>query len=650
MVIEKSDIVPPEVSEAQPLDAVVGFFHGLRPCERITVSEWADKYRFLSSIASAEPGKYRTDRTPYLRKIMDCLSAFSPYQKIVVMKGAQVGLSEAACNFIGYCMHINPSPTLFVQPTDMMITRLSRTRIDPLITSCPELLERVAPPKSRDGNNTVNMKTFPGGVLVLTGANSGSGLRSMPARNIILDEVDAYPQDVDEEGSPIDLAIARTRTFPNRKILIGSTPTVSGYSAIEREFCGKEDDEGKIEGGTDQNYYHVPCPHCGEKQRLVFEQLKWDDGKPESAQYCCVHCGCLIDERHKAQMFEGGEWVPEHPEKSNNEVIGFHVSSLYSPYGWHSWADIARQFLESKHDQTKLKVFVNTSLGETWSEKGEAPPYKNLYNRREEYPLNVLPDDVCFLTAGVDVQKDRVEVEIVGWCTDKRSYSIDYRVFEGDTAAIPVWNKLAELLEERFPRANGSNIPIRMMAVDSGYNTSHVYQFCKRFTPDRVVPIKGQDNLGMVFSAPKTVYITKSGQKVGNVRLYNLGVSFLKSEFYSWLRLEKDENGTAPACYCHFPQYDEHYFRGITAEEQVKKVVRGYSVYEWRKKYARNEPLDCRLYARAAASIVGIDRLKPAQLEIIGGKVRQLSMDFTSPLPPPKEGGGRRRRAGSIWE
>ena len=611
------------------METVKGFYDGLKPVEQITVSEWSDKYRFLSQITSAEAGRYRTNRTPYLRKIMDCLSALEPYKKIVLMKGSQIGASEAGCNFIGYCMHVAPAPTLMVQPTDTMIARLSKTRIDPLISACPELASRVATPKSRDGKNTINMKSFPGGVLVLTGANSGAGLRSMPARNLILDEVDGYPQDVDDEGSPIDLAIARTRTFPNRKIFINSTPTISGLSAIEREFLE-----------TDQNYYHVPCPHCGEFQQLVFEQLKWDKGKPETARYCCVHCGTLIEERHKTQMLQNGQWVAAYPEKTNEEVIGFHLSSLYSPYGWQSWTDIAAQFLEAKDKPVRLKVFVNTVLGEAWAERGEAPEYKNLHNRREGYSLNSVPDDVCFLTAGVDVQKDRLELEIVGWCKDKRSYSVDYRVINGDTAMVEVWDKLAEVVDERWTCGN-RDLPLRMMAVDSGYNTSHVYSFCRRFSADRVVPIKGKDNLGMVFSSPQRVDVTRSGKKVGKVGLYNVGVSFLKSELYSWLRLEKDGNGVAPACYCHFPQYDEHYFRGLTAEEHVKKVVRGYPRYEWQKKYDRNEPLDCRLYARAAASIVGIDRLSPEQVERIGGG---------GAVSKPKEKRQRRKREGSLWD
>ena len=263
-------------------------------------------------------------------------------------------------------------------------------------------------------------KSFDGGVLLFAGANSAAGLRSVPIRFLILDEVDAYPQDLDGEGSPIELAIARTRTFPNKKIYIVSTPTISGLSVIESEFLE-----------TDQNYYHVPCPYCGGMQPLTFSQLKWDEGRPETARYECVHCGARIEERHKVEMFAHGEWVASKPEKSNPDTIGFHLNSLYSPFGWQSWGEIAADFVKAKDNQSRLKVFVNTTLGETWAERGEAPPYKNLYNRRESYRTNSVPDDVCFITAGVDVQRDRLELEIVGWCADKRSYSIDYRVIDG---------------------------------------------------------------------------------------------------------------------------------------------------------------------------------------------------------------------------
>lgn len=392
----------------------------------------------------------------------------------------------------------------------------------------------------------------------------------------------------------------------------------------------------------------MPCPYCGALQSLVFSQLKWDEGRPETARYICAHCGAAVEERHKIEMFERGVWMPSVPERSNDEVIGFHLNSLYSPYGWHSWAEIASEFLKAKNDTSKLKVFVNTTLGEAWAERGEAPPYKNLYNRRESYRLNELQNDVCFITVGVDVQRDRLELEVVGWCADKRSYSIDYRVLEGDTASGGGWDKLAAVVGERWLRSDGMELPVKIMAIDTGYNTTHVYDFCRRFDALRVIPVKGMDSLGMAVSPPKTVDVTKAGKKVGKLRLWSVGVSFLKGELYSALRLEKDDKGVPPPNYCHFPEYDEHFFRGLTAEEQVKKIVRGYPRYMWVKKYERNEPLDCRIYARTAAAIVGLDRLKPEKLAALGGLSQSTrSRDNSTPSAPRGE---RKRRRGGFWD
>ncbi|MDL2289947.1 phage terminase large subunit family protein [Paludibacteraceae bacterium OttesenSCG-928-F17] len=611
---------------------------GLKPIPRLSVSEWADKYRILSPVGSAEPGRYRTSRTPYLRRIMDCLSTHEPYKKVVFMKGAQVGASESSNNFIGYGIHIVPAPTMMVQPTEKLAERYSKGRIDPLIEMCPELAERVSSKKSRDSKNTILEKNFSGGLLLLAGANSSAGLRSVPIRNLILDEVDAYPQDLNSEGSPVDLAIARTRTFPNKKIFIISTPTVSGLSVIEREFIM-----------TDQNYYYVPCPFCGVMQTLEFSQLVWEKDKPHTAKYKCFHCEELIPERHKVKMLEEGEWQAKVPENANLETIGFHLNSLYSPYGWQSWAEIASEFMKSKDNPAQLKVFVNTTLGEPWTEKGEAPPFKNLYNRRENYRLNELPDDVCFLTAGVDVQKDRLELEIVGWCSDKRSYSIDYRVLEGDTASMPVWDALAKVVEERWSKGNGMEYPLRLMAIDTGFRTTDVYDFCRRYDATRVIPVKGQDNLKMAVAVPKTVDIKKDGKKAGKLRLWNVGVSFLKSDLYGYLKLEKDSEGVPPPNYCHFPEYDEHYFRGLTAEELVTSYPKGYPKQSWVKRYERNEPLDCRIYARAAAVILGLDRLKPEKLEALGGVVSKKKREKPTRNPDEKRGDRSRRRS-SYWD
>ena len=270
---------------------------GLTPDPLLTVSEWSDRHRMLSSKASAEPGRWRTSRTPYLKAIMDCLSPTSPVERVVFMKAAQLGATEMGSNWIGYVIHHAPGPMMAVWPTVEMAKRNSKQRIDPLIEESSALAELIAPARSRDSGNTILAKEFRGGVLVMTGANSAVGLRSMPVRYLFLDEVDGYPLDVEGEGDAISLAEARTRTFARRKIFIVSTPTISGASAIEREY-----------EASDQRRYFVPCPHCSHRQWLRFEQLRWDKGQPETAAYICESCDTAIAEHHKTWMLEHGEW------------------------------------------------------------------------------------------------------------------------------------------------------------------------------------------------------------------------------------------------------------------------------------------------------------------------------------------------------
>ena len=432
------------------------FDQGLRPDPSLTVSEWADRHRRLSGRAASEPGPWRTARTPYLREIMDCLSPSSTVERVVVMKGAQIGISEAGNNWIGFSIHHAPGPMLAVLPTVEMAKRNSKQRIDPLIEESPDLRRLVKPARSRDSGNTVLAKEFPGGVLVMTGANSAVGLRSMPVRYLFLDEVDGYPGDVDGEGDPVTLAEARTRTFARRKIFIVSTPTIKGMSRIEREF-----------EASDQRRYFVPCPICHESQCLKFEQLKWEKDRPETAHYECEHCGGEIHEHHKTWMLENGEWRAT--AESDRKTAGYHLSSLYSPVGWRSWRQIAASWLAAQGSDSAIKSVKNTELGETWEESGEAPDWQRLYDRREDYKSGTISAGGLFLTAGADVQKDRIEVSIWAWGRDKESWLVEHRIIEGDTSRREVWDGLSALLGETWERETGAQLPIKRLAVDSGY-------------------------------------------------------------------------------------------------------------------------------------------------------------------------------------
>ena len=446
------------------------FDQGLRPDPRLTVSEWADRHRRLSPRASSEPGPWRTSRTPYLQEIMDCLSGSSPVERVVVMKGAQVGATEAGNNWIGYVVHHAPGPMLAVLPTVEMAKRNSRQRIDPLIEESPALRERVAPSRSRDSGNTVLAKEFMGGVLVMTGANSAVGLRSMPVRYLFLDEVDGYPGDVDGEGDPVALAEARTRTFARRKILLVSTPTIAGLSRIEREY-----------ELSDQRRYFVPCPHCGTMQWLQFERLRWTKGDPEGAVYICGGCESPIPEHHKTRMLAGGEWRAT--AEAADGTAGFHLSSLYSPLGWRSWAEIARAWETAQGSDAALKSFRNTELGLTWTERGEAPDWQRLYERRDEYRIGTAPAGVLFLTAGADVQKDRVEVSVWGWGRGLTSWLIEHVVIDGGPEDEAAWAALGDLLGRTWPHVSGLRLGLAKLAIDTGYEAPAVYAWTRRGRP-----------------------------------------------------------------------------------------------------------------------------------------------------------------------
>jgi phage terminase large subunit GpA-like protein len=572
---------------------------GARPDPLLSVSEWADSYRTLSQRASAEPGPWRTDRTPYLREIMDCLSPSSPVETVVLMKGAQIGGTECGNNWIGYVVHQAPGPMLSIQPTVEMAKRNSKQRIDPLIEESPMLRELVSDPRSRDSGNTMLAKEFPGGILVMTGANSAVGLRSMAARYLFLDEVDAYPGDVDGEGDPVNLALARTRTFARRKMFMISTPKITGRSRIEASF---ED--------SDQRYYWVPCPHCHECQILKFAHVRWPKGEPEKAIYVCEHCECQIENHEKHWMLPRGEWRPAAP--GPGKAAGFHLSSLYSPVGWFSWADAAAMSEEAQKNPALLQVFINTVLGETWALQGEAPEWQRLYDRREDYRIGTVPKGGLFLTAGVDIQKDRIEVEIVAWGRGKESWSVDYEVLEGQTAEGTVWQKLITVLNTWYPIESGGVLPIVKFAIDSGHATPEVYAWTRKYGGERAVVIKGDSRAAAPISQPSAIDIGPQGNRVrSGIRVWPVNGSMIKEELYRWLRLDRptEESGEPyPPGYCHFPKYGEEYFKQITAEQLVTRIVKGYRRTEWQKTRDRNEALDARTYARAAAAVYGMDR------------------------------------------
>ena len=616
-------------------DLLSAWSAGLTPDPFMTVSQWADQHRILSSKGANEPGRWRTSRTPYLRAIMDDLSPSSPVQRVVFMAGAQLGKTETGSNWTGFNIDVAPGPMLAVQPTTELGKRFSTQRVDSLIESTPRLRDKVAPARSRDSGNTQLSKQFPGGQLVITGANSAVGLRSMPARYLFCDEIDAYPPSADDEGDPVDLAEARTRTFSwRRKIYLVSTPTIKGTSRIERLY-----------EQTDQRRFFVPCPDCGHRQHLRFERLIWDKGRPETVRYGCESCGSLIEERHKTAMLEGGEWRATATAKDPTSV-GYHLSSLYSPIGWLSWAEIARQWEGAQGSEETLRVFKNTILAETWFEVGEAPDWQRLYDRRGPATIGDVPEGVLFLTAGADVQHDRVEIDVWGWGRGLRSWLVEHIVIAGDPSGAELWAEVAKVVTREWRHANGARMRVARFAIDTGDGrfTNTIYQWCRRQDQRVVMGIKGRDSFDRTVpvAGPTWVEVTENGRKIKRgVAIWTIAVSLFKAETYRWLRLvapTDEERATGerdPAGFVRMPHgTPDEWFKQLCAEQLVViRDKRGFAKQQWQQLRERNEALDCRVYARAATWLMQADswsEAKWADLE------RQL--EASAPQPDPESG------------
>ncbi len=620
---------------------------GIRPDPILSVSEWSDRHRMLSQKSSAEAGKWRTSRTPYLKEIMECLSPRSKVEKVIFMKGAQIGGSECGNNWTGFIIDHAPGPMMVVQPTLELAKAYSKQRIKTLIEETPKLSELVKEARERDSGNTQLMKEFRGGFLKIAGANSAASLRSMPVRYLFMDEVDAYPGDVEGEGDPVKLGEKRTATFARRKLYYVSTPTIEGRSRISALYST-----------SDRRRYFVPCPHCGAFQWLKWSQIKYetidhgDTKEARNVRYLCEGCKGEIREHHKTEMLAKGEWRAERPDVGGGRLAGFHLSALYSPVGWYSWAAAAQDWLDAQGKPEELKGWINTTLGETWKEKSEAPEWERLHERREPYARNQLQKGVIFLTAGVDVQKDRLEIEIVGWGKDKQSWSIDYRVIPGDTATSEPWEALDKILMEEWSSEGGGSRPIKKLAVDSGYNTQHVYNWARKHSITRVMATKGKASASLLVGQPSPVDVTSAGRKIKRgLQLWTIGVNIGKAELYTWLKLMKptDPKKPYPAGYCHFPEYDEEYFKMLTAEELVVRKVKGNKRYDWEKVRDRNEALDCRVLARAAAGAVGMDRFGPDQWEELEREFGLEQDEKPAPKPGSDEGSSGSTRKGSFW-
>ena len=590
------------------VDYVVGnFLAGLTPPPDMTISQWAEANRILSGSASSEPGRWSNARTPYLVEIMDELSPQSAASDVAFMKGAQIGGTEVLINTALYYIKHCPSPVGQFQTTETTAKRFIKQRELPAFHAMgiDDLFV----------GDEMYLKEFPGGALITGWSNSPSNLRSMPIRIALCDEISEWAKDCGGQGDACDLVKKRTANFPRKKRFWNSTPGIEGECRITEKF----------EAG-DRRYYNVPCPHCGALHKWEWGNMVWDHDEEgnsivKSARMKCPHCGETYGEHYKTELMAAGVWVPENEKGA---YPSFHLSALYSPLGWFSWADAVTEFVEAQGDINKLKAFTNNVLGQPWSvDSGQQLDQYGLKARCEDYDAEV-PEGALILTCGVDTQDDRLECEIVGWGAGLQSWGIHHKVFVGDPSQSAVWEALDQTLSAGYTNAAGDRLYIAATLIDSGgHHTEDVYKFTGKREGRNIFACVGKGGSGRpIITRPKRT--DKSRQQ--NATVVNVGVDTAKDQLFNWLPQEdRSANG-----YCHFPisdEYDDEFFAQMTAEKRVMKWVRGSRVWAYKKIRPRNEALDTRNYAYGALRLSGIDV----------DKMAEAGVKFTRNLAAPRQ-------------
>lgn len=570
----------------------------IRPPEALSLSEWANKYAVLSKENAAQTGRFRSFK--YQDGMMDAITD-PAVTKVSVMKSARVGYTKILDHVVGYYLAHDPSPILVVQPRVDDAEDYSKGEIAPMLRDTPVLKAIAGEAKAKDSGQTILKKQFSNGSnLTLVGANSPAGFRRITCRIILFDEVDGFPSGgAGSEGDQIALGIKRSETFWNRKIVLGSTPTVKNVSRIEKSF-----------NDSDQRHYWVPCPHCGEFQILEWGGpdtpygMKWDkdkdgNGLPETTYYVCRHNGCVIHDSDKSMMIKKGEWRTDRPFTGH---AGFHIWAAYSLFPNAAWPNLVAEWLEVKDDPLRRQTFINLVLGEPYEDRGEkALSEQKLLERCEVWAAEV-PDGVTLLTAGIDTQDGRFEITVTGWGRSEESWSVAHDVIEGDLETPEPWERLDAYLKQIWRRADGRGFVIMAACMDSGgHHTQAVYEFCKARLGRRIWAIKGESARGGKRSPIWPTKRITSRSKTG-FKPVIIGVNAAKDAVRGRLHLEPPEAGEPSPAYMHFPaDRDLQYFGQMLAERSVIKISGGQRYRVWEQIPGRaNEALDCMVYSYAA--------------------------------------------------
>ena len=598
-----------------------------KPPEKLTLDEWSDKYRRLSPESSAEAGPWRTERTPYLREPMRAFTD-PKVKNIVMVASSQVGKSEFELNAIGYIIDQAPGSVMYVQPNLDAARKFSRLRIAPMIRDSKVLKSKVHNVKSRASGNTILQKSFPGGMLTITGSESPAALASTPARYIIGDERDRWAKSAGTEGDPWELLKARQATFYNAKSIEVSTPTIKGASAIETSFLL----------GTQERWCHQ-CPECGEFTNIIWDTIRFNpkvkivNNKKfydvTDVGFACPHCGCISTE--DVMRRQPAKWIAENPEAYENGVRSFWLNAFSSP--WTPWKKVIMSFLEAKDDPEKLQVVFNTMLGELWEDRGDLMDEDEMMARREEYEAE-LPEGVLALTCGVDTQDNRLEYEIIGHGFFKETWGIYKGYIPGRPDSPDVWRQLDEVIDRYYYFKNGRHLKIGLTFIDSGgHFTQEVYEQCRIRQTKRVFAIKGKGGENVPYISTKPSQVVINGNSNRKAWLYIIGVDAGKTAIMSNLKVE-----TPGASFCHFPRgeergYDSYYFNGLLSEKLVLNKTKTGNRWVWEKipGHQRNEALDCRNYANAAFRVWNPD------LNRIFQKLKEPIEKPAAPLVIPKK-------------
>lgn len=559
-------------------------YQRLAPPPRLTISDWADRERVLAPESSAEPGRWRTDRTPYLRAVMDALSD-RHVETVVMMASSQVGKTEVLLNALGYYMHLDPSPILFIQPTLQIASAISKDRIAPMIRSTPVLEAVVAHGKSRAASNTILHRSFIGGQLTLAGANSPASLAGRPIRILLADEVDRWPASAGEEGDPLILARKRTTTFRRRKIVVVSTPKIKDASRIEEWY-----------NISDRRQWHTPCPRCGDAFVLAWEHIRFEDRDPSTARIECPLCEGRIEERERLPMVAAGHWRASAPFAG---IAGFHMWEGFSPFV--SLQEQVATFLVARQSLETRQAWTNTSLGKPWEVPGDKIEAASLLSRREQYAAE-LPAGVKVLTCGVDTQDDRLEALVVGWGDGEECWLIAHAVASGDPARAEVWGELDELLGIAWGHEMGGALRVYCTLVDAGgHKTQGVYNAVIPRQRKRVYACKGKPGgeSGLMVSPPK---ILRPKQGSGTVHHRMIDSDQAKVLIYG--RMKKiTEPGPE---YIHYPMsLGQAFFDQLTSQRLITKRNKyGVPTKSWEQIRERDEALACLVLAFCSLRVV----------------------------------------------